>query len=64
MAEDHGAPEAGELARAWAKDRRETEQPPQRDGAIPNPVWVRSKWLLAFPRVPVIPGTPFGNLLQ
>ena len=26
-------------------------------GAIPNPVWVGSKWLLAFPRVPVTPGT-------
>ena len=24
----------------------------------PRPVWVGSKWLLAFPRVPVTPGTP------
>ena len=34
------------------------QQPPQRGGAVPSPVWVGSKWLLAFPRVPVIPGTP------
>ena len=25
---------------------------------IPDPVWVGSKWLLAFPRVPVTLGTP------
>ena len=25
MAEDHGAPEAGELHRAWDRGRRETE---------------------------------------
>ena len=24
----------------------------------PDPIWVGSKWLLAFPRVPVTPGTP------
>ena len=29
----------------------------QRGDAVPGPVWVRSKWLLAFPRVPVTPGT-------
>ena len=34
------------------------QQPPQRGGAVPSPVWVGSKWLLAFPRVPVTPGTP------
>ena len=34
------------------------QQPPQRGGAVPGPVWVGSKWLLAFPRVPVTPGTP------
>ena len=33
------------------------QQPLQRGGAVPNPVWVGSKWLLAFPRVPVTPGT-------
>ena len=33
------------------------QQPPQRGDAVPNPVWVGSKWLLAFPRVPVTPGT-------
>ena len=34
------------------------QQPSQRGGAVPNPVWVGLKWLLAFPRVPVTPGTP------
>ena len=34
------------------------QQPPHRDGAVPGPVWVGSKWLLAFPRVPATPGTP------
>ena len=34
------------------------QQPPQRGGAVPDSVWVGSKWLLAFPRVPVTPGTP------
>ena len=34
------------------------EQPPQRGSAVPNPVWVGLEWLLAFPRVPVIPDTP------
>ena len=34
------------------------QQPPQRDGVVPDPVWVGSKWLLDFPRVPVTPGTP------
>ena len=33
------------------------QQPPHRGGAVPDPVWVGSKWLLAFPRVPVTPGT-------
>ena len=34
------------------------QQPPEHGGAVPDPVWVGSKWLLAFPRVPVTPGTP------
>ena len=34
------------------------QQPSQRGGAVPNPVWVGLKWLLAFARVPVFPGTP------
>ena len=34
------------------------QQPPQRGGAVPDPVWAGSKWLLAFLRVPVTPGTP------
>ena len=33
------------------------QQPPQRGGAVPNPIWVGSKWLLAFWRNPVTPGT-------
>ena len=36
----------------------DNQQPPQRGGAVPDPVWVGSKWLLFFPRVPVTPGTP------
>ena len=34
------------------------QQPPQRGGAVPEPVLVGSKWLLDFPRVPVTPGNP------
>ena len=34
------------------------QQPPQRGGADPDPFWVGLKWLLAFPRAPVTPGTP------
>ena len=44
------------LVRRWSL-RCTNQQPPQRGGAIPDPVWVGSKWLLAFPRVPVTPGT-------
>ena len=39
------------------------QQPPHRGGAVPDPVWVGSKWLLAFPRLPVTLGTPFCFLL-
>ena len=39
------------------------QQPPQRGGAVPNPVWVWSKWLLAFPRFPVTPGTPLTQTI-
>ena len=39
------------------------QQPPQRGGAVPNPVWVELKWLLAFPRVPVTPGTPLTQTI-
>ena len=28
-----------------------------------RPVWVGSKWLLAFPRVPVTPGTPLTQTI-
>ena len=31
------------------------QQPPQRVGAVPDPIWVGSKWPLAFPKVPVTP---------
>ena len=34
------------------------QHPPQRGGAVPDPIWIGSKWLLAFSRVPVTPGTP------
>ena len=34
------------------------QQPSQRGGAVIDPVWVGSKWLLAILRVPVTPGTP------
>ena len=34
------------------------QQSPHHGGAVLNPVWVGLKWLLAFPRVPVTPGTP------
>ena len=40
---------------------RTNQQPPQRGGAVPGPVWVGSKRLLAFPRVPVTPGTPHNR---
>ena len=39
------------------------QQPPQLGGAVSDPVWVGSKWLLAFPRVPVIPGTRFAQII-
>ena len=39
------------------------QQPPQRDGAVPNLVWVGSKWLLVFPRIPVTPGTPLTQTI-
>ena len=34
------------------------QQLPRRGGGVSDPVWVGSKWLLTFPRVPVTPGTP------
>ena len=34
------------------------QQSPQRDDALPDPVWVGSKWLLVFPRAPFTQGTP------
>ena len=33
------------------------QQPPQRGGAVADPVKVGTKWLLAFPKVPGTPGT-------
>ena len=35
------------------------QKPPQRGGAVPDPVWVGSKWLLAFPRVQLPWELPF-----
>ena len=37
------------------------QQPSQRRGVVPEPVWVGPKLLLAFPRVPVTPGTPLAQ---
>ena len=39
------------------KKSRTNQQPPQRGGTVPDPVWVGSKWLLPFPRVIVTPET-------
>ena len=39
------------------------QQPPERGGAVHNPVWLGLKWLLVFPRVPVTPGTPFTQTI-
>ena len=33
----------------------------QRNGAVHDPVWVGSKWLLAFLKVPVAPRTPLAH---
>ena len=38
-------------------------QLPQRGGAVPDPVWVDTKWLLAFPRVPIIMSTPLTQTI-
>ena len=51
--------EGGKVRRASLRELDCTnQQPPQRGGAVPGPVWVGSKWLLVFPRVPVTPDTP------
>ena len=39
------------------------QQPPQRGGAVTIPIWVGSKWLLAFPRVPIIPSIPLTQTI-
>ena len=39
------------------------QQPPQHGGAVPGPVWVGSKWLLAFPRSQLPRHSPFVFLL-
>ena len=39
------------------------QQPPQRGGAVPDPVWFGSKYLLAFLRVPVTSDTPFVQII-
>ena len=38
--------------------------PPQSGGTVPAPLRVKSKWLLAFPRVPVTPGTSLEIFLN
>ena len=38
------------------------QQQPHRVGAVPDPDWVGSKWLLAFPKVPVTPAPPSRKL--
>ena len=50
------------LVRLVALRKGTNQQPPQRGGAVPGPVWVGSKWLLTFPRVPVTPALPYGIL--
>ena len=35
------------------------QQPSQRGGAVPDPVWVGSKWLLDFPRSQLFRALPF-----
>ena len=39
------------------------QQPSQRGDAVPNPVWVGLKWLLAFPKIPVTPSTPLTQTI-
>ena len=39
------------------------QQTPQQRSVVPDPVWVGSKWLLAFPMVPVTPGTPLAQTI-
>ena len=39
------------------------QQPPQRGGAVHDPIWVGSKWLLAFLRIPVTQGTPLAQTI-
>ena len=64
--EEYGDEDGQEKGRTKGKEKTgdrflgncTNQQPPQRGGAVPDPVWVGSKWLLGFPRVPVTPGTP------
>ena len=46
-----------------AKLNCSNQQPPRHGGAIPNPIWVELKWLLASPRVPVTLGTPLTQTI-
>ena len=46
----------GESERENGEKRVDT--PPQRGGAVPDLGWVGSKWLVAFPRVPVTQDIP------
>ena len=55
---NHGSMSSNNLPSSESPNDCTNQQPLQRGGAVPSPVWVGSKWLLAFPRVPVTPGTP------
>ena len=44
--------------------QRMTKYRTQRGGVVPNSVWVGPKRLLAFPRVPVTPGSPLEQFYR
>ena len=43
------------------EDYSTNQQPSQRGGAVPDLIWIGSKWLLAFPRVPLTLGIPLAQ---
>ena len=48
MAEDHGAPEAGELSMVWTRDRRETKSR-QRVSGAKSPLLDSAEWDEKYP---------------
>ena len=59
--EEEGDEDGQEKGRRKAKENeteKKEEKEKERGGAVPDPVWVGSKWLLDFSRVPVTQGTP------